>query len=54
MRRKKPIQVDNVQTSSGYQNVEVARQEGLVSLLSVPLMFAGEAIGALNIYTAAL
>ena len=54
VRRKKPIQVDNVQTSSGYQNVEVARQEGLVSLLSVPLMFAGEAIGALNIYTAAL
>jgi signal transduction histidine kinase len=54
VRRKKPVQVDNVQTSSGYQNVEVARQEGLVSLLSVPLMFAGEAIGALNIYTAAL
>ena len=53
VRRKKPVQVDNVQTSSGYQNVEVARQEGLVSLLSVPLMFAGEAIGALNIYTAA-
>jgi signal transduction histidine kinase len=54
VRRKKPVQVDNVQTSSGYQNVEVARQEGLVSLLSVPLMFAGEAIGTLNIYTAGL
>lgn len=53
VRRKKPVQVDNVQTSAGYQSVEVARQEGLVSLLSVPLMFAGEAIGALNIYTAA-
>jgi signal transduction histidine kinase len=51
VRRKKTVQVDNVQTSSGYQNVEVARLEGLVSLLSVPLMFGNEAIGALNIYT---
>ena len=51
VRRKKPIQVENVQTSSRYQNVEVARQEGLVSLLSVPLVFSGEAIGALNVYT---
>lgn len=52
VRRKKPIQVDNVQTSSLYQNVEIARQEGLISLLSVPLLFSGEAIGTLNIYTA--
>src|SRR5216110_215469 len=33
VRRKKPIQVEDVQTSSRYQNIEVARQEGLVSLL---------------------
>jgi signal transduction histidine kinase len=52
VRRKKPIQVDNVQTSGRYQNVEVARREGLVSLLSVPLLFRGEAIGALSVYTA--
>jgi signal transduction histidine kinase len=32
--------------------VEVARREGLVSLLSVPLIFAGQAIGAVNIYKA--
>jgi signal transduction histidine kinase len=51
VRRKKPLQVQNVQTSSRYQNVEVARQEGLVSLLSVPLVFAGQAIGTLNVYT---
>jgi signal transduction histidine kinase len=50
-RRKKPMQVANVQTSSRYQNVEVARQEGLVSLLSVPLLFAGQPIGTLNVYT---
>src|SRR5271156_400669 len=53
-RRKKPMQVANVQTSSRYQNVEVARQEGLVSLLSVPLLFAGQSIGTLNVYTGRL
>jgi len=52
VRRKKPLQVDNVQTSSRYQNFEVARHEGLVALLSVPLIFAGQAIGALNVYKA--
>ena len=52
VRRKKPMQVTNVQESSRYQHVEVARCEGLVSLLSVPLIFAGRAIGTLSIYTA--
>jgi signal transduction histidine kinase len=51
VRRKKPLQVENVQTSSRYQNVEVARQEGLISLLSVPLLFRGDAIGTLSVYT---
>src|SRR5271156_1566746 len=50
-RRKKPMQVANVQTSGRYQNVEVARRERLVSLLSVPLLFAGQSIGTLNVYT---
>ncbi|MCI0747846.1 MAG: GAF domain-containing protein [Verrucomicrobia subdivision 3 bacterium] len=51
IRRKKPLTIENVQVSSRYQNVEVARTEGLVSLLSVPLVYSGQAIGALNIYT---
>jgi signal transduction histidine kinase len=51
VRRKKPIQLGNVQTSSRYQNVELARREGLISLLSVPLLFAGQVIGTLNVYT---
>jgi signal transduction histidine kinase len=51
VRRKKPVQVENVQTSGRYQNVEIARREGLVSLLSVPLIFAGEAIGTLSVYS---
>jgi signal transduction histidine kinase len=52
VRRKKPLQIDNVQISGRYQNVEVARSENLVSLLSVPLIFAGESIGAVNVYKA--
>lgn len=51
VRRKKPLQVADVQASSRYQNVEVARREGLISLLSVPLLFAGQAIGTLSVYT---
>jgi signal transduction histidine kinase len=52
VRRRKPLQEENVQTSTRYQHVEVARREGLVSLLSVPLLFGGRALGTLNVYTA--
>jgi signal transduction histidine kinase len=51
VRRKKPLQVENVQVSSRYQSVEVARREGLVALLGVPLLYGGQAIGTLSIYT---
>ena len=51
VRRKKPLRVEDVQGSSRYQSVEVARREGLVSLLSVPLLFTGQAIGTLSVYT---
>lgn len=51
VRRRKPLQLENVQAAGQYQNVDIARREGLVSLLSVPLLFSGRAIGALNVYT---
>lgn len=51
VRRRKPLQVENVQVSTRYQNVDLARREGLVSLLSVPLLFGDQAIGALSVYT---
>jgi len=54
VRRHKPIQVENVQVSTRYQSVEVARSEGLVSLLSVPLVFRGKPMGTLSVYTAEL
>jgi signal transduction histidine kinase len=50
VRRKKPMQLENVQTSSLYQNTDMARREGLVSLLSAPLIFGGQAVGTLNVY----
>jgi signal transduction histidine kinase len=51
VRRRKPMQLENVQISSRYQNVEVARKEGLVSLLSVPLVFGQQTMGTLSVYT---
>ncbi len=54
VRRGKPIQVENVQTSNRYQRVDVARQEGLVSLLSVPLVYQADPIGVLSVYTSEL
>jgi signal transduction histidine kinase len=51
VRRRKAIMVENVQTSSRYTSVALARDEGLVSLLSVPLVFANQCIGVLNLYT---
>jgi signal transduction histidine kinase len=53
VRRKKPLQVENVQTSSRYQHVDIARRGRLVSLLSVPLVFGGQALGTLSVYTGA-
>ena len=51
VRRRKPLQVENVQVSNRYQHIEVARREGLVALLSVPLLFADVAIGVMSVYT---
>jgi len=53
VRRCRPIQDENVQTSGRYHNVAMARQEGLVALLSVPLVFGGQALGVLNVYRGA-
>ncbi len=51
VRRGKPMQVYNVQEHDAYQHIELARKEGLVSLLSVPMMVADSIIGALNVYS---
>ena len=51
IRRQKPVQVSNVQTSAQYQHTEIARREGLVSMVSAPLVFNGQSLGTLNVYT---
>ena len=52
VRRCKPVQVYNVQRDDAFQHIELARQDGLVSLLAVPLQIGGKAMGALNVYSA--
>jgi signal transduction histidine kinase len=51
VRRRKVLQVENVQISQRYQHVEVAAREGLISLVSAPLIFGGRCLGVLNVYT---
>jgi len=52
VRRRKPLRVYNVQEHEDYLHTEMARKEGLVSLLSVPMVMVDTAIGALNVYSA--
>lgn len=49
--RLKPLTVLNVLDNHRYLNTELARREGLVSLLSVPLTFENRALGVLSVYT---
>jgi signal transduction histidine kinase len=51
VRRRKPLRIFNVQTHDDYRHTEMAREEGLVSLLSVPMIVGEVAIGALNVYS---
>jgi signal transduction protein with GAF and PtsI domain len=48
---KRPITVLNVTREPGYMYPEVARKEGIVSLLSVPMMIKDRVIGVINSYT---
>lgn len=49
---RKPLQIYDVTADERYRNRDVARKEGLKSLLSVPLVVKGKPIGVLNLYTA--
>jgi GAF domain-containing protein len=51
IKEKKPIMVYDVTKDELYAYPEVAREEGLKSLLSVPMSFKSEVIGVINIYT---
>ncbi|MDH7601393.1 MAG: GAF domain-containing protein [Armatimonadota bacterium] len=48
---RRPITIRDVRKTPGYQYPDVARREGLCSLISLPLMVKNEIIGVLNCYT---
>ena len=48
---RRPIIVLDVTRERGYMYPELAREEGLCSLLSVPMMIRNKAVGAINTYT---
>ena len=48
---KKPMRVDNVLEDQRFKEKELARKEGLCSLLSVPMVVRGKVIGVINCYT---
>ncbi|MGB7540012.1 MAG: GAF domain-containing protein [Anaerolineales bacterium] len=51
IRSGKPVVVGDVRSDPRYRFKEMARQEGLVSLLSVPLIVREKVIGVMNCYT---
>ena len=48
----KPITILDVRKTAGYQYPDIAKQEGLCSLVALPLSVKKEIIGVLNCYTA--
>ncbi len=51
VKENKPIVVKDVTKEKEYKHKDIARKEGLCSLLSVPLAVKGKVIGAINCYT---
>lgn len=51
VQKKEPITVLDVTRESGYSYPEIAKTEGVKSLLSVPMLIKNRVIGVLNCYT---
>jgi len=49
----RPITIRDVRRTPGYQYIDIAKKEGLCSLIALPLMVKKDIIGVLNCYTAA-
>ena len=47
---RKPRSVANVLEDPDYKEKDLARKEGLVSMLSIPILFYEESIGVIRIY----
>ncbi|MBI1870978.1 MAG: GAF domain-containing protein [Chlamydiae bacterium] len=52
--KRQDLQVFDVKSSSVYRYPEIAQEEGLCSLLSVPMIFQRKVIGILNVYSSQL
>lgn len=50
-RENKPIAIQDVQEEKDYKYKEVAKKEGICSLLCVPLAVKNKVIGVINLYT---
>jgi signal transduction protein with GAF and PtsI domain len=50
-REKKPIAISDVLEDKRYKEKQLAKKEGLVSMLSVPMMVKDKFIGVVNVYT---
>jgi GAF domain-containing protein len=48
---KRPISVLDVTKEAGYMYPEVARKEGVISMICVPMMIKDRVIGVINSYT---
>ena len=53
MKDRRPIIVLDVSTERDYMYPDMAKKEGLCSLLSVPMMVRDKALGVINSYTSA-
>ncbi|HIC92187.1 MAG TPA: GAF domain-containing protein [Syntrophaceae bacterium] len=51
VKKKKPITVTDVTKEPGYMYPQIAQKEGIVSMLSVPMMIRDRVIGVINSYT---
>lgn len=48
---KKPVVIEDVTADERYKEKKLAKKEGLVSMLSVPMMVKDKVIGVTNVYT---
>jgi len=53
-KEQRPMSIEDVRQSPQYKEKELARKEGLVSMLSVPMMIKKRCIGVINLYTTAV
>jgi signal transduction protein with GAF and PtsI domain len=51
IKEKKPISAIDVLKDPNYKYPEIARKEGLKSMLAVPMLFKNRTIGVINVYT---